>query len=240
MEDTPQSVENCVGQSGLAGWFWFGCGVWPPFFNSPTGRARDFSRRGRARADHHVGQSEQRVGLMPVLGQSAIAHFPVAENVLEDVEGMFDGRPDGGFGFLQRLERFFHRAFGHRFELAALAGDLPVNRPLQCHDLRALLDPGVAGVGVDLLLLAVQQFRRLCDVRDVGRSDDHGMHQPAVPIRTDVRFHSEIPLVAFAGLVHLRVALLCLVLGGGRCGDQRGVHQRPFAQQQAAARSGRR
>ena len=60
------------------------------------------------------------------------------------------------------------------------------------------------------------------------------MHQRAVPIRSDVRLHPKIPLVAFAGLVHFGVALLGLVLGRGRCGHQRGVHQRAFTQQQAA------
>ena len=44
---------------------------------------------------------------------------------------------------------------------------------------------------------------------------------------------SEIPLVAFLGLVHVQVALLLCILGGGRCGDQRGVYQSPFTQQQA-------
>ena len=54
------------------------------------------------------------------------------------------------------------------------------------------------------------------------------------PIRSDVRFHPEIPLVALAGLVHFRVALPFPVLDGGRGGDQCGVHQGAFAQQQAA------
>jgi hypothetical protein len=47
---------------------------------------------------------------MPVFGQSAITHFPVAENILWDVEGIFHERSDGGFGFLQGLERFLLRA----------------------------------------------------------------------------------------------------------------------------------
>ena len=49
-----------------------------------------------------------------------------------------------------------------------------------------------------------------------------------------MRFHPEIPLIALFGRMHFRGALLFLVLGGGRRGDQRGVHQRAFAQRQAA------
>lgn len=67
-----------------------------------------------------------------------------------------------------------------------------------------------------------------------GGSDDDRVDQFAVPIRSDVRFHPEIPLVALLGLGHFRVAVLFLVLGGGRRGDQRGVHQGALAQQQAA------
>jgi len=102
------------------------------------------------------------------------------------------------------------------------------------HDLRTLLHAGVARVGVDLLLRSVQPFGGLGDVRYIDGGDHDGVNELAVPIRTDVRFHPEIPWVAFLGLVPLRVALLFLVLGGGRRGDQRGVHQCPFAQPQAA------
>jgi hypothetical protein len=113
------------------------------------------SCRGGSAADHHVGQSEEGVELMPVLGQSPIPHLAVAEDVFDDVEGMFHERPHGGFGLLHRLARFFLRAFGHRFEQPAFACDLPVDRPLQHHDLRPLLHPGVTGVGMHLLLLSV-------------------------------------------------------------------------------------
>ena len=147
---------------------------------------------------------------------------------------MFDKRSHRGFGFLDGLEGFFLCAFGHAFNLPAFACNLPVDLPFQGHNLGALFHAGIAGVGVDLLLLPVQQFRRLGDVCHVGGGDHDGMHQLAVPIRPDVRFHPEIPLVALAGLVHFRVAFLFLVLGGGRCGDQGGVHQGAFAQQQAA------
>ena len=146
---------------------------------------------------------------------------------------MFDEGPHRRLRLLHRLAGRLLRPFGHGFDQPAFARDLPVDLALQRHDLRALLHAGVARVGMHLLLLAVQEFRGLRDVGDVRRRRDHGVHQLAVPVRADVRFHPEIPLVAFLGLVHFRVALLFLVLGGGRRGDQRGVHQGAFAQQQA-------
>jgi hypothetical protein len=48
-------------------------------------------------------------------------------------------------------------------------------------------------------------------------------------LHSSVRFHPETPLVSFLGPVRPWVALFLLFLGGGRRGNQRGVHQRPFA-----------
>src|ERR1019366_9260767 len=58
---------------------------------------------------------------MPVLGQSSIPHFPMPENILQDMEGVFHECPHRGFGLLDRFEGFFLRAFGHRFNLPASA-----------------------------------------------------------------------------------------------------------------------
>jgi len=49
-----------------------------------------------------------------------------------------------------------------------------------------------------------------------------------------MRLHPEVPLVAFLGLVHLRVAALALVFGRGRSGDDRGIDDCPLAHQQPA------
>ena len=107
--------------------------------------------------------------LLSVLGPSAIAHFPVAENMLEEVEGVCHACSAGRFGFRHGLARCFGRAFGHHFNLAALAGDLPGNRPIQGPDLRAVRHAGVTGGGVALRLLAVQEFRCFRDRPRRGR-----------------------------------------------------------------------
>lgn len=103
---------------------------------------------------------------MPVLGQPPIPHLPMPKEILDDVERMLHERSHRGFGLLDGLAGFFLRAFGHAFDLPAFARNLPVDLLCQCHDLGALLHPGVAGVGVDLLLLSMQQF---CGLGDVWR-----------------------------------------------------------------------
>src|SRR5438067_13545097 len=48
------------------------------------------------------------------------------------------------------------------------------------------------------------------------------MHHPLPAIDADMRLHTEVPLVAFPGLVHLGVALAALVLGRrGRMNNRR-------------------
>ena len=72
------------------------------------------------------------------------------------------------------------------------------------------------------------------DVRNVGRRGYDGVDQTAVTIHPDVRFHPEIPLVAFLSLVHFGVARLVLVLGGGGRVDDGGIDERAFPHEQAA------
>ena len=52
------------------------------------------------------------------------------------------------------------------------------------------------------------------------------MHDSRVRIHANVGFHPKIPLVAFPGLVHLRVALLARVLGGAGRSNDRGIDNR--------------
>jgi hypothetical protein len=46
------------------------------------------------------------------------------------------------------------------------------------------------------------------------------VHQSAVVIQANLRLHAEVPLVAFLGLMHLRVAFAVRILcGNERCDD---------------------
>lgn len=50
------------------------------------------------------------------------------------------------------------------------------------------------------------------------------MDQAGILVHAEVDFHAEVPLVAILGLMHLRIALASLVLGGAGRRDQGGVH----------------
>ena len=86
--------------------------------------------------------------------------------------------------------------------------------------------PAIGLVAPDMGLFAMQQFRQNCRVGHVGRRRYHRVHQLALAVHADMRLHPEVPLLAFARLVHLRVTLLLPILGRtGRVNDGR-VHNR--------------
>jgi len=86
-------------------------------------------------------------------------------------------------------------------------------------------------IAEDFPLLSVQQVRQLSDVGDCGVGRSHRMHDTAL-IRSDVQLHSEVPILALAGLLHLRVASRTRVLGRTRRRDDGCVHDGTRAQQQ--------
>ena len=98
----------------------------------------------------------------------------------------------------------------------------------------ALFDAGVAGIGVDDVLVTVQQFVDLGDIRHVGCRAYHAVYQPRLIIHADVRLHAKVILVPFLALVHFRVALAVLVLGRAGRVDQCGIDDSALAQRQAA------
>ena len=91
--------------------------------------------------------------LRGVLGQAAIAQLLMAEQILDDVERVLDPGP-------HLRQRAFHslrpipQSFGQRFDDAALDRDVPVD--IAVLKFGPLVRSGVAGVGEDRLLLAVQ------------------------------------------------------------------------------------
>lgn len=80
--------------------------------------------------------------------------------------------------------------------------------------LALLLDPLVAGIGIDdsLLPVVVELWGR-GQVMHVGRGRFDRVDQAVVLAHTDVDSHPVVPLFAPLGLVHLGISLALLVLG---------------------------
>src|SRR3954470_24351970 len=111
--------------------------------------------------DHQICQGEQRVELCGVLVQAAIAQLLMAEAVLDNVEGMLDHGAHLSERPLHWL-RQLPQGFRERLDDAALDRDVP--EYIAILKFRPLVRPGVAGIAKDLLLLSVQQRRRLGNI----------------------------------------------------------------------------
>jgi hypothetical protein len=96
--------------------------------------------------------------------------------------------------------------------LAGAHGDMPVNIrsfwPLDC--------PKVAGIGKHHSFFTVQQSMALRDIVYIDCCPNDGVHQASVSINTNMRLHTEVPLAAHLGLVHIRIPLTRAVLGRTR------------------------
>lgn len=136
------------------------------------------------------------------------------------------GLLDLALGFVQGA------AFIEHLVGAAACCDLPDHFSVGM--LGALFDAGVAGIGADDVLVAVQQLVDVGDIRHGGCRAHHAVYQPRFIINADVRLHAKVILVPLLGLVHFRVALAVLVLGRTGRIDQRCIDDGALAQRQAA------
>ena len=194
-------------------------GSYPAF---PASRARLAHEGQQSLARQpQVGHGKQRHDLPSVLLESAIADLGESELALHDTEGIFD---DGPYRRQHPVEGFL------------FIGQCAAGRLLgRCQDgkasflLEALEGPVrlvIAPITQGNFLFAVQAGVHHRDVGDCGGRAFDAMDQAALGIDANMGFHAEVPLVALLGLRHLGVALLVLVLGRTRGGDQRRIDDR--------------
>ena len=61
-------------------------------------------------------------------------------------------------------------------------------------------------------------------IMHIGRGRRHRVDNLRIAVHADMRLQAKIPLIAFLGLMHLRIALAIFVLGRGRSRDDCRVH----------------
>src|SRR6201993_5164257 len=166
-----------------------------------------------------VHQRKAGAQTMMVLLNPSVSHLLETEDALQNPKRMFHLGSHSGL----------HPVLG----LLYLVHKVLVSRPPAGHVLRSRsrLPDGfslslISTVSPHLALLAVQQIRQHVLVRYRSRRRAHRMHVALLGVHSDVRLQPEVPLLALARLVHLRVALPTPVLGGrGRMNNGR-VHNR--------------
>ena len=206
-----------------------------PFGYLPTLQAHS-SRSLNNSFSHHpqVAQRKQRDQLRRVFDQSPIPSLAVAELALDHPEGVFHLGPNAGLDLFQLVDQgVYSFVLLQSPPLARHHGNLPVNPRVLRLNLFALGDTPVAGVCEYNIFFTVQQGVGLRDVMLIGGSARNSMNQARLSVCANVSLHTEVPLVALLGLVHLWVTLTRAVLGGARSCDQSGINDRACFEQQA-------
>ena len=154
---------------------------------------------------------------MSILVQPTVANFRESELPFDDAKLVLHLRPDPGLVPVPG---------------ALFIGQYPVSATLGLRKVlgewRAIGNSfflaGIGGIAPHPVFFPMKQVGKHLGIVHVGRGSDHRMNELGAAVHTDVGLHPEVPLVALAGLVHVRIALLFLVLGRTRSTDDAGVN----------------
>src|SRR5690606_36249198 len=152
-------------------------------------------------------QSGRYLQSVQVLGKATVSDLLEPEYSLDDADAVLDLRAHAGLAAVHRPDVLIDPAA----PAVTLVGEVP-GALGNLADRLFLASVGL--IAPDPRLLAVQQVGQRVPVGHVGRRSQDGVDQLGLAVHRHVGLHAEVPLVALLGLVHLRVALPALVLGG--------------------------
>jgi hypothetical protein len=181
-------------------------------------------------SSYHVQIGKRRGDLEPVqvLRQTTVAGLAEAEDVLDHSKHVLDLGAHPRFVAVLCFLDFVDPA------IEAVPFIREILR-LRCMLMNKICLTVIALVTPDPRFLAMQQIGQRLAIRHVRCRYQHRMDQFRAAVDTDMRFHTEVPLLALRGLVHLRVSLAVLVLRRARRTDDRCVHNRAFGDLNAAS-----
>ena len=93
--------------------------------------------------------------------------------------------------------------------------------------------PQITSIREDDSLIAVQQFKTLRHIVEVGDYVDASVGDAIFSIDTHVRLHAKVPLVTLLSMVHFRVELPLYVLGRVRCCNVGDINHRASLEHQS-------
>src|SRR5690554_5268642 len=95
-----------------------------------------------------------------------------------------------------------------------------------------LLNAKITGITEHAQLVTVKKVAGGHDVVDIGSGGIDAVDQAERIVHADMHLHAKVPLVAFSGLSHLRVALAAFILRGAWCRNDGSIHNAAFTQHQ--------
>lgn len=196
-------------------------GILPKVRHSCTTRLRRslVSPEQRLLGHHQIAQRTSREQPVSILPQPPVAHLGETELPLDDAKLVFHFRTHFGFVAVPGAFILCQRAVAMTFGLSEVFGPWRAVRD-------GLRLPLIGGVAPHPGFFAMEQVGQHLGIVNVRRRDHHRVNELGATVDTDMALHAEIPLVALASLVHLRIAFLLLVLGRTGRTDDGGIDDR--------------
>ena len=157
---------------------------------------------------------------MSILVQPTVSNFRESELPFDDAKLVLHFRPNSGLVPVPAALVISQRPVAAALRLSEVLG------PWRAIS-NGLFLSGIGRITPYPGFLPMKQVRQHLGIVHVGRGGDHRMNKLCATVHTDVGLHPEVPLIALAGLVHIRVALLLFVLGRTRRIDDTGVNDGP-------------
>ena len=141
---------------------------------------------------------------MSILVQPTVSNFRESELPFDDAELMFDLRSDTGLVSVSCPFLFSQFPVPAALGLSEVLGSWRASG-------NVFFLAGIGGVTPHSGFFPVEQVRQHLRIVHVGWRRDHRVNELGAAVHADVGLHPEVPLVALAGLVHVRVAFLLFV-----------------------------
>lgn len=164
-----------------------------------------------------IGQCTENKQGVRILGEAAISDLGESKYTLHNPKDMLDLRSDFRLGTVAQSVVIRQRFMPAAFRLSKILG-------AGCATLNRFTLACIGRVAPDACLITVQQIPKYLRIVNIGGRRRHRMDDFGFAVDANVRLHSKVPLVAFLGLVHLRVSRFLFVLGRIRCIDNAGIH----------------
>ena len=156
---------------------------------------------------------------MGVLLKTPVANLGEMKDALDDAKDVLDAAADLG---LHAILGALHLVYDALVPIAAVC---------EVTGLRGVLSKTI---GLALIrrvtpypgLFAMEKIGQDGGVMNVRRGRHYGMNDLGLAVHADVGLHAEVPLIPLTCLMHVRIALLVLVLGGRRGIDDGGIDNR--------------
>jgi hypothetical protein len=154
---------------------------------------------------------------MSIFGKTPVTNLGESKNTLDDTKHTLNFYSDSRYVPIAQPLSIRQRFIPAAFSLGKVFG-------FRRSGLNGFTLSRIGRITPDASFIAMQQIFKHLGVMNIGGHSRHRVDDFGFAVYANMGFHTKIPLITFLGLMHLRIALLVLVLGRTRRIDDAGIH----------------